>query len=261
MNDLTIFNYRGRNVRTLTIDDEPWFVGKDVAEVLGYSNTRKAIQDHVDEEDKGVTICDTLGGKQELTIINESGLYSLILSSKLPSAKEFKRWVTHEVLPSIRKTGSYSIPSCSPYRELTTDDYLRAASIVATCRKGRLPLVVDLIKKGGIEVEQFSRKSLPSDTFDGAMAYEALRTWILSSPDPTKYNEDGEFFCLVSEGRAYIPRALFNKKMLESGCPAVPMLSYLRSVGLLDCTLGKGFTRTKRIRGVPTDCVVLKIED
>ena len=122
-------------------------------------------------------------------------------------------------------------------------------------------MVVDLIKKGGIEVEQFSRKSLPSDTFDGAMAYEALRTWILSSPDQTKYNEDGELFCLVSEGRAYIPRALFNKKMLESGCPAVPMLSYLRSVGLIDCKLGKGFTRTKRIRGVPTDCVVLKIED
>lgn len=76
------------------INDEPWFVGKDVAEALGYSNTRKALADHVDEEDKGVTKRDTLGGKQNLGIINESGLYSLILSSKLPDAKKFKRWVT-----------------------------------------------------------------------------------------------------------------------------------------------------------------------
>lgn len=75
-----------------------WFVGKDVAEVLGYSNARKALADHVDEDDKGVTKCDTLGGKQNLDIINESGLYSLILSSKLPSAKQFKHWVTGEVL-------------------------------------------------------------------------------------------------------------------------------------------------------------------
>ncbi len=110
MNELQIFKYQNSEVRTVSIDGEPWFVGKDVAEVLGYSNTRKAIQDHVDNEDKGVTICDTLGGKQELTIINESGLYSLIMSSKLPSAKEFKRWVTSEVLPSIRKHGAYMTP-------------------------------------------------------------------------------------------------------------------------------------------------------
>lgn len=107
MRELKVFVFQDNEVRTVSIDGEPWFVGKDVAEVLGYSNTRKAIQDHVDGEDKGVTICDTLGGKQELTIINESGLYSLILSSKLPTAKKFKRWVTSEVLPSIRKNGGY----------------------------------------------------------------------------------------------------------------------------------------------------------
>lgn len=89
------------------LDGDPWFVGKDVAEILGYSNTRKALADHVDEEDKGVTKCDTLGGVQDLTVINESGLYSLILSSKMPNAKKFKSWVTSEVLPSIRKTGGY----------------------------------------------------------------------------------------------------------------------------------------------------------
>ena len=92
----------------MIIDGEPWFVGKDVAEALGYRNNRKALADHVDEEDKGVTKCDTPGGLQDLMVINESGMYSLILSSKLPSAKRFKRWVTSEVLPALRKTGNYN---------------------------------------------------------------------------------------------------------------------------------------------------------
>ena len=109
-NEITVFsNTEFGSVRTLVINGVPYFVGKDVAKILGYSNPRKALIDHVDSEDKGVTKCDTLGGTQEMTVINESGLYSLILSSKLPKAMEFKRWVTSEVLPSIRKTGSYSI--------------------------------------------------------------------------------------------------------------------------------------------------------
>ena len=96
------------SVRTTTLGGQPYFVGKDVAGILGYSNTRKALIDHVDEEDKGVTKWDTLGGKQDLVIINESGLYSLILSSKMQNAKKFKRWVTNEVLPAIRKHGLYA---------------------------------------------------------------------------------------------------------------------------------------------------------
>ena len=95
------------DVRVVMQDGEPWFVGKDVTKILGYTNPSKAIADHVDVEDKGVTKCYTPGGVQNLTGINESGLYSLILSSKLPSAKKFKRWVTSEVLPAIRKTGGY----------------------------------------------------------------------------------------------------------------------------------------------------------
>ena len=97
------------DLRTIEIDDEPWFVGKDVATALGYAKTENAIARHVDKEDKTLTPlqggCST--GVQNTTIINESGLYSLILSSKLPSAKEFKHWVTSEVLPSIRKNGAY----------------------------------------------------------------------------------------------------------------------------------------------------------
>ena len=109
MNELQIFrSERFGDVRTLTGENgEVLFVGKDVARALGYSNTRKALLDHVDEEDKGVTIRDSLGGRQRTIVINESGLYSLILSSKLEQAKAFKRWVTSVVLPQIRKTGSY----------------------------------------------------------------------------------------------------------------------------------------------------------
>lgn len=110
MSELQIFkNAEFGSVRTITIEGEPYFVGKDVAEILGYSNTRKALADHVDEEDKGVTKCDTPGGVQDLTVINESGLYSLILSSKMPNAKKFKRWVTSEILPTIRRHGLYAM--------------------------------------------------------------------------------------------------------------------------------------------------------
>ena len=107
MKELQNFNFSGQDVRIITINGEPWFVGKDVADILGYSNSRKALSDHVDDEDKGVTKSDTLGGNQNITIINESGLYSLILKSKKPEAKQFKRWVTSEVLPTIRKHGAY----------------------------------------------------------------------------------------------------------------------------------------------------------
>ena len=112
---LQLYSYSGQPVRVSMIDGEAWFVGKDVAEALGYSNTRDAIMEHVDEEDRHVLLKSenaTLGldiPNRGLIVINESGLYSLILSSKLPTAKKFKRWVTSEVLPSIRRTGSYSI--------------------------------------------------------------------------------------------------------------------------------------------------------
>lgn len=111
MNGIQIFkNPEFGNMRAITKDGEPWFVGKDVAEALGYGKGKSlanAVANHVDAEDKGVTEMMTPGGAQKMTIINESGLYSLILSSKLPTAKKFKHWVTSEVLPAIRKTGGY----------------------------------------------------------------------------------------------------------------------------------------------------------
>lgn len=105
----TFTNKEFGTVRTIVKDGEPWFVGKDVAEILGYKETAKAIRTHICAEDKGVSVLDTPGGQQKITLINESGLYSLILGSKLPKAKTFKRWVTSEVLPTIRKTGGYVV--------------------------------------------------------------------------------------------------------------------------------------------------------
>lgn len=108
MNDLTTFsNPEFGQVRTVEINGTPWLVGKDVAVALGYKNPQRAIRDHVDTEDQGVTKTVTPSGEQEMLIINESGLYSLILSSKMPKAKAFKHWVTSEVLPAIHKTGAY----------------------------------------------------------------------------------------------------------------------------------------------------------
>ncbi|HDR0257707.1 TPA: ORF6C domain-containing protein, partial [Staphylococcus aureus] len=111
MQALQTFNFEELPVRTLEVDGEPYFIGKDVADVLGYTNSRKALSDHVDEEDKLTSRIVTAGQNRNVTIINESGLYSLIFSSKLENAKRFKRWVTSEVLPTLRKTGAYQIPS------------------------------------------------------------------------------------------------------------------------------------------------------
>ena len=152
MNEMTVFqNPDFGAVRSLTMDGEPWFVGKDVATALGYAIPQKAVRDHVDDEDKGVSKLDTPGGIQQLTIINESGLYSLILSSKLPDAKKFKRWVTSEVLPAIRKTGRFAMDG--PVDRLTPDDYIRAASIVAKCNDRRLPVALKLLETAGISPE------------------------------------------------------------------------------------------------------------
>ena len=122
--ELQVFtNEQFGQVQLVEINNEPWFVGKEIADILGYKNSRDALSKHVDEEDKGVAKRDTLGGSQDQVIINESGLYSLILKSKLPQAKLFKRWVTSEVLPSIRKHGAY-MNEQTLEQALTSPDFL-----------------------------------------------------------------------------------------------------------------------------------------
>lgn len=127
-NKVQIFqNTEFGNVRTVEINGEPWIIGKDVALALGYRNPQEAIRTHVDEDDKGVSEILTPGGKQSVPIINESGLYSLVLSSKLPNAKKFRRWVTSEVLPSIRRHGAYMTPETLEAAILNPDYLLKGA--------------------------------------------------------------------------------------------------------------------------------------
>ena len=152
MNELQVFsNPEFGQVRTLTIEEEPWFVGKDVAVALRYTNPQKAVRDHVEPEDRTVNESFTVNGTMA-TLINESGLYALIFGSKLESAKRFKHWVTHEVLPAIRKTGSYSI--IPKARALTTDDYMKAAQLAATCRNERLPYVLGFLEQAGFNIPE-----------------------------------------------------------------------------------------------------------
>ena len=133
MNELTIFeNPEFGAIRTVELDGEPWLVGKDVAEALGYTNPQKAVRDHVDEEDRTVNDSFTVNGTP-ITLINESGLYSLVLSSKLPTARKFRRWVTSEVLPSIRRTGGYNLPK----------DYPSALRALADTEEKRLALLAE----------------------------------------------------------------------------------------------------------------------
>lgn len=140
MNELKIFNSpEFGQVRTITLDGEPWFVGKDVADALGYSNSRDALARHVDDEDKtSVVIPDTGSNyKSKTTLINESGLYSLVLSSKLPTAKQFKHWVTSEVLPAIRKHGGYITPEKVEEALLNPDTLIKLATELKAEREAR----------------------------------------------------------------------------------------------------------------------------
>lgn len=113
MSQLQVFNFSGNEIRVVTKDGQPWWVAKDVCEVLEIKNNRDALG-RLDKDEKGVASTDTLGGAQQVQVVNEPGLYSLILGSRKPEAKQFKRWITHEVIPTIRKTGAYSIPTLTP---------------------------------------------------------------------------------------------------------------------------------------------------
>lgn len=176
MNELQVFdNKEFGEIRTATIDNEPWFVGKDVAAALGCGNGNNkskaltnALADHVDEEDKKLVGYEELKGYQNgdlknfshygAIFINESGLYALIFGSKLESAKRFKRWVTSEVLPAIRKTGSYGERKHLPTRPLTSDDYMEAAQTVRGCPLDRLDIVLGFYEIAGLEIPKVQEK-------------------------------------------------------------------------------------------------------
>ena len=184
MNEVQIFqNDEFGKIRAFDKNGEPWFVGKDVAKILGYKNTNAAIIQHVDEEDRMVEPVfnppsqNARGYEIPTTIINESGLYSLILSSKLPTAKKFKRWVTSEVLPAIRKTGKYELlPSPDVMADdefldvtkLEMDQRIRIAGIIASCRRERLPLVAKVLS---LDLDDLKIPSLTSEANSAAIEY------------------------------------------------------------------------------------------
>ncbi|NBK80073.1 hypothetical protein D5272_16205 [bacterium D16-76] len=151
MNEIQIFEHEAfGQIRVIDLDGEPWFIAVDVCRALDISRTQTR---RLDDDEKGVHLTHTPSGDQEMTIINEPGLYSLVLGSRKPEAKAFKRWVTHEVLPAIRQNGYYALmPVETSQRALTPDDYLRAATIVARCRNDRLPYVLGFLEKGGWDV-------------------------------------------------------------------------------------------------------------
>ena len=139
-----IFDFRGQQIRTVTINTEPYFVGKDVADILGYQNGSRDINRHVDDDDKLIHQFSASGQNRNMIIINESGLYSLILASKLPQAKEFKKWVTSEVLPAIRKHGGYLTDSMIEQALLNPDTIIRLATDLKNEREKNSRLEIEL---------------------------------------------------------------------------------------------------------------------
>lgn len=194
-NELKIFeNPAFGSIRTVEIDSTPYFVGKDVAEVLGYSDTAKAIRVHVDEEDKQIFKVDEMATLKTsnfgIYIINESGLYSLILSSKLPKAKEFKRWVTSEVLPAIRKTGTYSKKSGNP--ELAK---IRAEAMMLNAKSRTVKQMMELWTAAGVE-PQYQALAL-NDYYDGlALPRTAFKEKATELYDATTI---AEHLCIMSK--------------------------------------------------------------
>ena len=209
MNEITSYVFDGSNVRTLVIDGQPYFVGKDVAEILGYANTRDALSKHVDSEDKNtVAIHDGITrGNPNQIVINESGLYSLILSSKLPSAKRFKHWVTSEVLPAIRKHGGYLTDAKLQEALLNPDTIITLATQLKQERESRLiaeQRVNELTPKATYYDQVLANKSLVTITIiakdygmsgkkmnallhDLGVQYRQGHTWLLYS----KYQKTG----------------------------------------------------------------------
>ena len=152
-----LFKFKDQQVHTVTIDNEPYFVGNDVSTILGYSNYRNAVANHVDEDDKLRTQIEYAGQDRNMTVINESGLYSLILGSKLPQAKEFKHWVTSEVLPAIRKHGAYM-----------TDQKAFDVTHNAQGLADLLQQAADQLKQKDVQIEQMKPKALFADAVSTA---------------------------------------------------------------------------------------------
>ena len=206
-NKIEIFkNEEFGQVRTMLINNEPYFVGKDVASILGYKEPRSAVSKKVDEEDRGVSKIATPSGTQEMTVINESGLYSLILSSKLPSAKKFKRWVTSEVLPTIRKSGTYAIANTKVDKltdmevetKLNNSQTRKANSLMRMHKQCNDPIVKELLFKKAIEtltgkkLIDNTRKTYSAEEIGKKFGISANRVGRIANANNLKTEQYGE---------------------------------------------------------------------
>lgn len=206
-NQIEIFkNEEFGQVRTMLINNEPYFVGKDVASILGYKEPRSAVSKKVDEEDRGVSKIATPSGTQEMTVINESGLYSLILSSKLPSAKKFKRWVTSEVLPTIRKSGTYAIANTKVDKltdmevetKLNNSQTRKANSLMRMHKQCNDPIVKELLFKKAIEtltgkkLIDNTRKTYSAEEIGKKFGISANRVGRIANANNLKTEQYGE---------------------------------------------------------------------
>lgn len=213
MNDLQVFtNERLGNVRVVQIKGQPYFVGKDVAEILGYSDTNKAIAMHVDDEDKILNDKSSSSfGQRGATLINESGLYSLILSSKLPKAKEFKRWVTSEVLPSIRKTGGYNA---------NQNDVYKAKRLEVMMMNAKARIMKEENKKLELMIKNPNFKSIVK-TYSASevgvmLGVSANKIGRISTANNLKTEEYGDWFKeTINDGSKEVSSFRYNEKGVE----------------------------------------------
>ena len=214
MNDLKIFeNEQFGSIRTIEINSEPWFVGKDVAEILAYNEPHKAITRHVDEEDRTKHPILSNGGMQESWLINESGLYSLILSSKLPTAKQFKRWVTSEILPAIRKTGTYTVQKSQPNPELAK---LRADAMMLNAKSRIATQMMKLWTAAGVE-PQYQALAM-NDYYEGlSIPRIAFKTEATAMYDLTTIAKHLGVMSKSGKPHAQAIGAIVDKLTLEEG--------------------------------------------
>lgn len=249
MNELKNFTFEDQQIRALTIEGEPWFVGKDVADILGYQNGSRDINRHVDEEDRHKAMIFDGNQYKETITINESGLYSLILSSKLPKAKEFKRWVTSEVLPTIRKHGAYMTPA--KIEEVLTDpDTIiqlatqlkqeREGRLIAEQRIGELTPKADycdrvLADKSLVTITQIAKdyemsgRALNATLHDFGVIYKQGETWFLYA----KYQKTGwtHSETIMVDKKDGTQKAVLNTKWTQKG--RLGLYELLKAHGIL----------------------------
>lgn len=243
-------------IRAIEKDGAPWFVAADVCRALDLEDTGRATARLDDDELTRIKIVS--GGQgREVIAVNEPGLYSLVLGSRKPEAKAFKRWITHEVLPTLRRTGTYSVPYTMDRRGLTVDDYLRAAHITSNCRNERLPYVLGFLVQAGFsvpcveEARSLSRKSIET-------VYRDLCGWITENTDRFHDGKgDGKCYGKLTADHAAIVKPVFDQVCEEHGLCGNDVLKAMRECGLVLAGSGKN-TRVTRLAGTPVRCVWVK---